>query len=943
MKKILSLIFLMLAVVSVGAQNWFKLTAEENGTNVYFDKFQSPKPIDLLYSTDGVNWQTYTWGPNIGKSITLNAGEYVYFKAGTLDGTKTTNAYFSTKSGKYRVTATTGKPIAASGNVMSLLDASCQQTFVPDSAFQMLFASCPQLTSAPELPATTVGKWSYCSMFEATNITVAPALPATNLDENCYRSMFSRCPNLKYAPELPVMTMVPWCYAQMFSGCSALDMAPELPATTLAENCYYGIFDYCPLINYVKVGFTHWDVVNDEPGGLQAGFSLLDVAESGDFVCPAELTRVGCNDRIPLTWDFYSGTTGPTRYIYHGTTSGCTITSPASNTTAEVGSTVTIVVTPSEEYRVTSLSVIRYDNEESVPVVNNTFVMPKSDVYITATASNEYIITVDQAEHGTVSVGGSTTRYPSNTVSITATPDEGYEVDHYVVDGVNQEASVFTMPAKDIHVTAVFREKQYAVSVVARFNCTASCSAEYATAGTTITVNVTPDANCSLDSIIVRRADNNAKISISNTHTFVMPNSITKVYVYCSATKYQISKASTEHGSFEVAGQAIMGDNVAITATPAEGYTVDHYTVDGVLQVANTFTMPAHNVTVGVVFRALTYNVTLYATHCSISYTPATSTIATDTEVTVTVTPETGYHFSSLEVKAGTTPIAVTNNKFTMPAAAIEIYAVCEEDLYTVTAAPTEHGSFTLSHTTNVAKGTTVTITATPDEEYEVDHYVVDGGEQAANTFVMPNHDVTVGVVFVQKTYAATIVAYSGHEASLSATNAVAGAEISINITPVVGSQVDSIIVRRVDNGEKVAVSNDNKFIMPSAAVEVSIYASAIKYHVTVETAENCSVVLSDEEAVMGAQVSLTITPASGTCTLSSIEVERTDTHELLTVTDYSFFMPASDVVVRVIYDDTTGLENLNGDKMVTKILRDGQVLILRGDKMYTVIGLEVK
>lgn len=631
----------------------------------------------------------------------------------------------------------------------------------------------------------------------------------------------------------------------------------------------------------------------------------------------------------------------PTYAVNFGTRIFCTITSPTQNARFTEGEEVTVAVTPDQGYRVTSVSVVRADNSAAVTLTNNKFIMPASDVTISATASNIYTITVDNAEHGTVSVS-STSIAEGNNVYITATPSAGYELDHYVVDGVNQEASVFVMPAKDIHVTAVFRLIQYSAHILGTYFCTASCSPETASAGTVITVSYTPDTNYSLDSIVVRRQDNNALIAVSNGQ-FTMPEAHVGIRVYCSANKFTISKSETAHGTFDVATNAAMGAVVTITATPAEGYTIDHYTVDGVVQAANTFTMPAHNVTVGVVFRALTYNVTLYATHCSITYTPATSTIATDTEVTVTVTPETGYHFSSLEVKAGTTPIAVTNNKFTMPAAAIGIYAVCEEDLYTVTAAPTEHGSFTLSHTTNVAKGTTVTITATPDEEYEVDHYVVDGGEQAANTFVMPNHDVTVGVVFVQKTYAATLVNHSGCEASLSATNAAAGAEISISITPSEGLQIDSIIVRRVDNGEKVAVSNDNKFTMPSAAVEVSIYGSAIKYHVTVETAENCSVVLSDEEAVMGAQVSLTITPASGNCTLNSIEVERTDTHELLTVTDYSFFMPASDVVVRVIYDDTTGLENLNGDKMATKILRDGQVLIQRGDRIYDLRGQEVK
>lgn len=76
--------------------------------------------------------------------------------------------------------------IAASGNVMSLMDENNFETkLVTDSKdyYRSLFYNCAALTTAPELPATT--------------LTV----------DSCYTSMFYGCSNLITAPELPATTL----------------------------------------------------------------------------------------------------------------------------------------------------------------------------------------------------------------------------------------------------------------------------------------------------------------------------------------------------------------------------------------------------------------------------------------------------------------------------------------------------------------------------------------------------------------------------------------------------------------------------------------------------------------------------------------------------------------------------------------------------------------
>ena len=124
-----------------------------------------------------------------------------------------------------------------------------------------MFEGCTSLTTAPELPATTLAEWCYCRMFwKCTSLTSAPELPATTLAEQCYCCMFGECTSLTSAPELPATTLANCCYGSkwaddsfsfiaggggMFEGCASLTSAPELPATTLAKSCYGYMFKGC--------------------------------------------------------------------------------------------------------------------------------------------------------------------------------------------------------------------------------------------------------------------------------------------------------------------------------------------------------------------------------------------------------------------------------------------------------------------------------------------------------------------------------------------------------------------------------------------------------------------------------------------------------------------------------------------------------------------------
>ena len=108
-----------------------------------------------------------------------------------------------------------------SGNIMSL---TYKNTFPSElttnsNNFQSLFSGCTTLISAEnlKLPATTLGQYSYSSMFK-------------------------NCTSLVDSPVLPALTVPAYGYANMFIGCSSLLKAPALPATIMGQYSYYYMF-----------------------------------------------------------------------------------------------------------------------------------------------------------------------------------------------------------------------------------------------------------------------------------------------------------------------------------------------------------------------------------------------------------------------------------------------------------------------------------------------------------------------------------------------------------------------------------------------------------------------------------------------------------------------------------------------------------------------------
>ena len=211
-------------------------TAEEAGSTIKLHTYAgNPPAMNLVKSTDGVNWSTY----NIEDVVTLPAiGDKVMFKA------VGSNQAVSKSTSDWRKFEATGK-IKASGNLNSLLEenqlsAENLELTGKSNCYINLFNDCTSLTNVSEM-----------------------TLPSTALANSCYRNLFIECINLSGA-------------------------APILPATNINFiDCYSSMFQSTK-INQISVAFSKW---------LASSTStwVEGVPSTGTFYCP---TALGTNDTI---------------------------------------------------------------------------------------------------------------------------------------------------------------------------------------------------------------------------------------------------------------------------------------------------------------------------------------------------------------------------------------------------------------------------------------------------------------------------------------------------------------------------------------------------------------------------------------------------------------------------------------------------------------------
>lgn len=131
----------------------------------------------------------------------------------------------------------------------------------------------------------------------------------------------------------------------------------------------------------------------------------------------------------------------------------------ASASTAAAGTTVTLTADPDNGWRFSRWEVVEGD----VTISGNSFTMPAENVTVRAVFSpivnlpDTYDIDLIVSDGGEARLS-LTNASEGSTITVTATPDAGYELDYITVDGERIDGTTFKMPGHDVTVRVYFTD-----------------------------------------------------------------------------------------------------------------------------------------------------------------------------------------------------------------------------------------------------------------------------------------------------------------------------------------------------------------------------------------------------------------------------------------------------------------------------------------------------
>jgi hypothetical protein len=233
------------------------------------------------------------------------------------------------------------------------------------------------------------------------------------------------------------------------------------------------------------------------------------------------------------------------------------------------------------------------------------------------------------------------------------------------------------------------------------------------------------------------------------------------------------------------------------------------------------------------------------------------------------------------------------------------------------------HGKVT-ANTASAAAGTTVTLTVSPDANYQLtanslavkkaDNSVVTvTGSGNTYTFTMPSGGATVTAQFEAvppNSYSVTIdPAVTNGSVSANPAGAVAGTEITLTVTPAAEYRLEGKPTV-TSGGSAVTVTgsgNTWKFTMPAGDATVTAQFTAITYPITIDSSiAHGTVTANTTSATVGTEITLTVTPASAEYQLKEGSLKVNDGAVAVTPgsdNTYTFKMPSGGVTVAAVFE----------------------------------------
>ena len=408
---------------------------------------------------------------------------------------------------------------------------------------------------------------------------------------------------------------------------------------------------------------------------------------------------------------------------------------------------------------------------------------------------------------------------PDTELTIEVTPAAGYELTSLTANGRDILATKKVVVTENMTIKATFAKKHLKVSTEkvgeGLFEVTGADDLNSVLYGTELTVSVTPATGYELTSLMANETD------ISATKKVIVKENMT---IKATFTKkvFAVTLSKEGEGTLATTGaedlKAVPYDTeVTIVATPATGYELKSIEANGTDITATKKVVVREAVAVKATFVKKTFAVELTKTGegtLAASGAEDLSAVPYGTKLTITATPAEGYELVALVANN----VDISDTKSIEVTEPMTIKATFAKKSFAVSLTKEGEGTITATGASNlnaVAYGTELTINATPAEGYELTALTANGTDILATKKIVVKDNLTVKATFEKKNFAVSLTKEG--EGTISATgasslNAVAyGTELTINATPAMGYELQSLVAGGVDiTATKKIVVKDN-------------------------------------------------------------------------------------------------------------------------------------
>lgn len=266
------------------------------------------------------------------------------------------------------------------------------------------------------------------------------------------------------------------------------------------------------------------------------------------------------------------------------------------------------------------------------------------------------------------------------------------------------------------------------------------------------------------------------------------------------------------------------------------------------------------------------------------------------------------------------------------------IYVEYQTLAQAITVVQSTGGTISATPSDKAAKGETVTLTATPDAEYDFSSWNVyktgDANTKVTvngNSFIMPDYPVTVSAVFVKKKHNITTSCTPADGGTITLIDGNSSVTVGESVTITVAANAHYEIEAVTVNSESVTLGEhgDYTFTMPNKDVTISATFKKKQYSVTTE-GSNVTFGGLDEKYTWGDKVEFTVTPDKWYSVKSVYANNETVAVTKVEGTEYtySFTMPQGDVVITAVTERpnfTVTFDSKGGSNITPKTIANGE------------------